>query len=355
MISRRGVLGGVMAGAAGSLLIPAGTASAAPNRPVTTFPTLRLGSTGLNVRALRYLLHWRGHKVGIANIYDTATYNGVRAFQKRRGLVQDGVCGHKTFTVLIGDIPPIKYLDTSYATCAAQVLLLKHEYHATIVPSFGPVTLRNMNSFQVGHALPKSTALSLTCWSTLFGALTSGPMFSVLQRDTGTAQWANCGPAAAVSLLLNRGIMPAAWTGYTSERRAAVEYMRYTSMEVPRNAERDKKGTEFPDFVPAFADYGLALRKGGIDATLADARNGRPSIAGGDVFQMPYPVSTSGPVSHWVAVLGYDGTYYLVSDSLSRPEADYIHRLTEAQLRKYAATNPGHPPETAKENSILLA
>ncbi|MDF8265554.1 peptidoglycan-binding domain-containing protein [Luteipulveratus flavus] len=354
-LTRRAVLGGAVATAAGAgLLLGAPAASAAPNYSTGTFPTLSPGMTGLSVRALRYLLTHRGHHCGIANTYDTATTSAVRAFQSRRGLPATGTCNDATFRVLIGDLPATHYGETNYFVGGLQTLLIKHGYHMDGTTYFGSKTRRNVWAFQVGHNVGRSDYVSMLAWSSLFGPVSSGPMYPMLQRDTGTAQWSNCGPVAAIVLLIHQGKTPSGWTWDVTTRRTAVENFRYVAMGLAHTAARDAIGTEYPDFVNGFGKYGMSLWHGGIEDTLTQARAGRPSIAGGDVYKMPYAKSVSGPVSHWVTVLGFDGTYYLVADSISATTADYVHRLTATQLRTYAATNPGHPPETAKQNSILL-
>ncbi|WP_169787654.1 peptidoglycan-binding protein [Luteipulveratus mongoliensis] len=354
-ISRRALLGsGALAGAGATLLATAPGAAAAPNYPMTTFPTLSAGMTGIPVRALRYILFHRGHNCGIGDTYDAGTVSAVRAFQTRRALPVTGIANDATFRKLIGDLALITYGNTSYFVTASQVLLTRQGYVMDGTGYYGDKTRRNIWSFQIGHGMAHSDKVSLLTWSTLFGARTSGALYPMLQRDTGTAQWANCGPVVAVATLLHQGKTPTSWTWDVTTRRTAIEKFRYDAMEVAHTTARDKIGTEYPDFVTGFGKYGISLWHGGIEDTLTDARAGRPSIAGGDVFQMPYPVSVSKPTSHWVAVLGYDGTYYLVVDPISAPSVDYVHRLTATHLRKYAATNPGHPPESAKQNSILI-
>ena len=354
-VTRRALLGGAVATAAGGgLVVGASSASAAPNYPGQIFPTLSAGMSGLQVRALRYLLYQRGHNAGIANTYDSATVNAVKAFQARSGLAANGICADSTFRKLIGGVAPITYNQTNNFVVALQQLLIRHGYQMDGTSYYGAKTRRNVWSFQVGHGIQRADAISLLTWSTLFHAKSSGAMYPMMQRDTGNAQWSNCGPVAAMSLLIHQGKTPSGWTWNVDTRRTAIENFRYGAMELARTSARDKIGTEYPDFVTGLGKYGMSLWHGGIEDTLNQARMGRPSIAGGDVYKMPYPVSVSGPVSHWVTVLGYDGSYYIVHDPISQPSADYLHRVTATQLRTYASTNPGHPPETAKQNSILL-
>lgn len=220
---------------------------------------------------------------------------------------------------------------------------------------YNSTTNNYVRSFQVGHGINPTNYTGVSTWRTLFTSRTSGALYPLLQVGTGAAQWSNCGPASAVAMMVTMArVKPAGWTWNIANRATSINNFRYNAMGVANTYSRNQRGTEFPDFQRGFRKYGMTAWHGGISDTLAYARSGRPSIAGGDAHRMPYPTSTRGPVSHWVAVLGWNGTYYLVMDSISTASANVIHQLTEAQLRYYAGTNPGHPASTASHNSILV-
>ncbi|MBC8586976.1 LysM peptidoglycan-binding domain-containing protein [Paratissierella segnis] len=64
-------------------------------------PTLRLGSQGASVRQLQTLLRNNGFDPGpIDGIFGNRTHAAVIAFQRSRGLVQDGIVGVLTWTAL---------------------------------------------------------------------------------------------------------------------------------------------------------------------------------------------------------------------------------------------------------------
>lgn len=65
------------------------------------FPTLHKGSTGPYVKELQTLLKYGyNFNIEIDSIFGNETMGAVKAFQKLKGLVQDGICGPKTWAAL---------------------------------------------------------------------------------------------------------------------------------------------------------------------------------------------------------------------------------------------------------------
>lgn len=335
----------------------AATASAPPNRPTRTFPTLRVGTRSWDTRALQYLLLAAGHSTNWEETFGASTTGAVRAFQKASGLPVTGTADPITLKRLAVSTGSGA---NSYRVFAIQTLLRKHGYRMNesgtpaMNTNYGPVTVQYVKSFQAGHGIAPATFVGEVTWPTLFAPVSSPPLYALMQKDTGRAQWANCGPTSAVTLLLHRGITPSRWTGNPATRAAAVSHFRYTAMGLANTAARDAKGSELVDFRTAFRTYGLTASAGSIEDTLTRARAGVATIAGGDGHRLPWTNHARSAVSHWMVVLGYDGTSYLAMDPLSTAATNLIHRISAAQLRTYAATNPGHPADSAKRNSILV-
>lgn len=73
-----------------------------PSNPATiTYPTLRKGSKGELVTQLQDLLSKDGADLKIDGIFGPITQNAVKDFQKKHGLVVDGIVGPKTWAELI--------------------------------------------------------------------------------------------------------------------------------------------------------------------------------------------------------------------------------------------------------------
>ena len=82
-----------------------------PSTPETTYPTLRKGSKGADVKALQEQLIALGYSCGSWGAdgdFGTATENAVKAFQKASGLTVDGIVGAKTYAALEGAKTPEK-------------------------------------------------------------------------------------------------------------------------------------------------------------------------------------------------------------------------------------------------------
>ena len=69
-----------------------------------TWPLVKKGSTGENVRSIQYLLNARGEKLVVDGIFGSATEAAVRTFQAENGLTADGDVGNKTWPVLIIEV-----------------------------------------------------------------------------------------------------------------------------------------------------------------------------------------------------------------------------------------------------------
>lgn len=73
------------------------------NVPTTDKPTLRKGASGEYVTLLQTMLIQRGYSCGASGAdgkFGNATLNAVKSFQKKNGLVQDGVVGRATWSAL---------------------------------------------------------------------------------------------------------------------------------------------------------------------------------------------------------------------------------------------------------------
>lgn len=76
-----------------------------------TYPTIRIGARGEIVTQLQDLLAKAGSNLAIDGIFGSGTQSAVRAFQKKNGLVVDGIVGPKTWGKLLEAAGNIKLSD----------------------------------------------------------------------------------------------------------------------------------------------------------------------------------------------------------------------------------------------------
>jgi len=169
----------------------------------------------------------------------------------------------------------------------------------------------------------------------------------LLQAGTGDAQWNNCGPVAAIAAIYAMGKTPVSWDGMNDS--AATQYMRYTTMGIPKS--QDNYGTGTDDLVRGFSAYDIdttVISEATTvpDQVMAAARAGRVSIVNGDMQQLPDDYKhdiTPGytdPISHYIVVAGYEASTdsYLVLDPASLhsdPASVVIHRFSATELTAF--------------------
>jgi hypothetical protein len=83
---------------------PAGAGEQAPSTAGTRYPNvpLKMGSKGAPVRRVQERLRALRWDVGVDGLFGSETDRVVRAFQRRKGLFDDGVVGPRTWRALFG-------------------------------------------------------------------------------------------------------------------------------------------------------------------------------------------------------------------------------------------------------------
>lgn len=333
--------------------------NSAPNTYESTMGAVDASSPWQDIRALQYLLLANGIKT---KTWETSwgkdTSAAVLAYQRKLNIAGSGRAIASTMTRLATTTVPGQ---NTYRTYAVQTLLKKHGYRfgtGTAAPMntvFDANTVELVKSFQTNHGLADAATIGPVNWSTMFAKRTVGPAYAIEQARTGNAQWTNCGPASAVSLLLSKNITPNKWSGNRADSAGAVMDFRNVAMGVPDTAERNKKGTSSREMRTGFAKYGLGrVTWDTFDAGLADVRAGNPIILSGNGNAMPWATRTRGPVSHWVTVSGYDGKNYLVVDPISAVGSTVLHRISKDQLNTYTATDNGVTDASKVYASVLV-
>ena len=178
--------------------------SNAGNEEVTdtvSYPTIKLGSKGPDVKKVQQLLIARGYSCGAAGAdgdFGAATYNAVKKFQAANGLEVDGIVGAKTWAALLKteqtepekepekepeepekpvaptgstctvELSIIKQGDKGFTVVAVQMLLSKHNFSVKYTDGdFGPDTLAKVKAFQKAKGLTADGVVGSNTWAAL--------------------------------------------------------------------------------------------------------------------------------------------------------------------------------------------
>ena len=161
-----------------------------------SYPTIKLGSKGSDVKKAQQLLIAKGYSCGSAGAdgdFGAATYNAVKKFQADNGLEADGIVGAKTWAALLKteqpkpeqtepekkpekpveptgstctvELPIIKQGDKGFTVVAVQTLLSKHNFSVNYIDGdFGPDTLAKVKAFQKAKGLTADGIVGRDTW-----------------------------------------------------------------------------------------------------------------------------------------------------------------------------------------------
>ncbi len=165
-----------------------------------SYPTIKLGSKGSDVKKAQQLLIAKGYSCGVAGAdgdFGAATYNAVKKFQAANGLEADGIVGSKTWAALlkteqpkpetkpeqtkpekepekpttptgsacIVDLPIVRQGDNGFPVIVVQTLLGKHNFNVNYIDGdFGPDTLAKVKAFQRAKGLTADGIVGSRTW-----------------------------------------------------------------------------------------------------------------------------------------------------------------------------------------------
>jgi len=141
-------------------------------------PLLREGSSGGYVKKLQGMLLAAGFNPGkIDGVFGPLTKAAVLAFQKSKGLVQDGIVGKMTWTALgvnceapppVNPCPTLQQGSTGPAVINLQgILKTKGFYAGNIDGIFGPITSAAVVAFQKSMGLVQDGIVGRKTWTAL--------------------------------------------------------------------------------------------------------------------------------------------------------------------------------------------
>lgn len=163
-----------------------------------SYPTIKLGSKGSEVKKAQQLLIAKGYSCGAAGAdgdFGAATYNAVKKFQAANGLAADGIIGNATWAALLKteqtepekepekelekpatpsgstctvELPVVKKGDKGFTVVAVQMLLNKHNFSVKYTDGdFGPDTLAKVKAFQKAKGLTTDGIVGSKTWGAL--------------------------------------------------------------------------------------------------------------------------------------------------------------------------------------------
>lgn len=164
-----------------------------------SYPIIKLGSKGSDVKKAQQLLIAKGYSCGTAGAdgdFGAATYNAVKKFQADNGLEADGIVGANTWAALlkteqpkheqtepekepekpvestgstcIVDLPIIRQGDNGFPVIVVQTLLSKHNFNVNYIDGdFGPDTLAKVKAFQKAKGLTADGTVGRDTWTKL--------------------------------------------------------------------------------------------------------------------------------------------------------------------------------------------
>lgn len=155
--------------------VPAAAVIGVAGRPASAqaasqYPSLKVGSTGGNVKSLQFLLS----KHGIATLADgdfgEATRKSVEAFQSGNGLIVDGIAGPQTWNKII---ITARSGDSGDVVKAVQVQANTWRKNIPVDGSFGPVTHGAIVAIQRARGLLADGVVGPKTWVVLVGGGTA--------------------------------------------------------------------------------------------------------------------------------------------------------------------------------------
>lgn len=153
-----------------------------------TWPLVKAGSTGEDVKTIQYLLGAQGHAVIVDGIFGPQTKSAVEAFQGSRGLAVDGEVGNQTWPQLLVQVASGSHGD---AVRAAQSQIHRRGDGAVIAIDgvFGPLTEAAVRGFQGFLGLTVDGTVGPATWNHLVNGFLVAPNPQAAAHDVFNA-WA---------------------------------------------------------------------------------------------------------------------------------------------------------------------
>jgi hypothetical protein len=164
-----------------------------------TWPLVKQGSTGEEVRTVQYLVTAQGHPTVVDGVFGPLTKAAVASFQTSRGLSSDGEVGPQTWPQLI--------IQVQQGSNGDAVRAVQSQIHGrgdgaaqiAIDGIFGPVTNEVARAFQTLLGLPVDGIVGPQTWNYLVNGYFAAPDPRTAARDVFSAWGAHNRDQAALN------------------------------------------------------------------------------------------------------------------------------------------------------------
>lgn len=136
--------------------------------PARTWPLIKKGTSGENVRTIQYLLRSHGYHMSVDGVFGSITESNVSKFQRAKGISAVGFVGPQTWEALI---TPLSVGSAGDGVLAIQSQLNSKGYACTVNGSFGPLTTSVVKNFQSNMGLPVIGLVGPKTWCALVGGM----------------------------------------------------------------------------------------------------------------------------------------------------------------------------------------
>jgi GH24 family phage-related lysozyme (muramidase) len=212
---------------------------------------LRKGSSGGKVRELQAALANHGEKLAIDGSFGAQTERVVRGFQRRRGMLPDGIAGPKTFGALrlpaagthhmhrpaTGMSDSIKDIGGGIIHSSAAARILPMPYAASRPSSALSTSIQGLN-FIYGHEALTGVSNRLH-WPRGASGVTLGPGYDMKERSAASvmADMQAIGLQASVAEQISKaaGLLNQAAAGFAEHHKALVNLSRMQEMLLLRH------------------------------------------------------------------------------------------------------------------------
>lgn len=280
--------------------MPASAATSC-NTSISTYSTIKRGSTGSKTRAAECLLRSVGYSVSVNGSFSSTDVTKLKAFQKSRKLSQTGTVTSTTWTALLsrGSKPTLRVGSTGGSVSRLQKALTASGRRVPTTGYYGSITSNAVKSLQRARGLSATGTTTISVWRALQAggrATVSGPMRSAPPR---AAVSSGSRGAKALAFAKNQlgdsyqfGAMgPNSWdcSGLTSGawKAAGVTLPRTSQAQYRFGTKVSRANLRPGDLVFFYSGISHVAIYAGNGKVVQASRPGRP-INVGNISDMPY-------------------------------------------------------------------